>query len=106
MSRKTLYNSVMKVKRLGLSSQDAVSGIVQTKITVFSVPCRIRQLDADERFVGGKDGVVSTHRVYCKEVKVKHFDEVIISKFIYDVDSINPGSAHKGTIEIDCRLRA
>jgi len=104
MSRKTLYNSVMKVKRLDLSQQDAVGGIVQTKITVFSAPCRIRELVANEIPVGGKDGVISSHRIYCDNLDVQHADEIIIRKVIFDVNSTNPGSSRKG-LGVDVTIR-
>ena len=105
MSRKTLQNSVMRVKRLKLSTQDAVGGITQTKISVFTAPCRVRQLAANEIPVGGKDGVVSSHRIYCDRADIRHQDEIIINKVVYDVNTINSGSANKGGMEIDCTLR-
>ena len=104
MSRKTSRNSVMKVKRLNLSSQDAVGGIVQTKTTVFKAACRVRQLNADERAVGGKNGVVSTHRVYCDVLDVRSADEIVIGKIIYDVNTISPGS-HKKSLEVDVTFK-
>lgn len=105
MSRRSLQNSVMKVKRLKLSEQDAVGGIVQTKITVFSAKCRVRQLAANEVPVGGKDGVVSSHRVYCDRLDIHNKDEIVIDKKIYDVNTINSGSYKYGGYEVDCTLR-
>ena len=108
MSRKTMYNQTMEVKRLKLSTQDEIGGTVQAKITVFQSPCRITQLNsprADERFVGGKDGVVSTHRIYCPILDIRNKDEVIISKLVYDVNTLNQGSALKGSLQIDVTLR-
>ena len=64
MSRKSLYNSKITVKRLNLDTIDAVGGVTQVKTTVMQVSGRVRQLSAAEQPVGGKDGVVSTHRVY------------------------------------------
>ena len=95
----------MKVKRLKLNGQDAVGGIEQTKITVLTALCRVRQLAANEVPVGGKDGVVSSHRVYCNALDIQNKDEIIISKKIYDVNTTNPGSAQKGGLEVDCTLR-
>lgn len=98
----------MQVKRLKLSSQDAIGGITQATTTIFQVPCRIRRLNANEQFLGGKDGVVSTHRIYCGNVDIKNKDECIINKTVYDVNSINPTSSQfskKGTVEIDVTLR-
>jgi len=106
MSRKSLQNKVMTVKRLKLSTQDDIGGISQTKTTVLKMGCRLRQLNAIEQSVGGKDGVVSTHRVYCDKADIRNKDEIIISKTIYDVNFANPISADKGTMEIDCTLRA
>jgi len=105
MSRKTLQNSVMRVKRLKLNEQDTIGGISQTKITVFTAPCRIRQLAANEVPLGGKDGVISTHRVYCDSLNIQHQDEIIINKTIYDVNDSNPGSFKKNSLEIDVTLR-
>ena len=105
MSRKTFYNTSMSVKRLKLDNIDSVGGISPVKITVYSKPCRIRQLDAEELSVGGKDGVVSTHRIYCDVIKVKNKDEIVIGKRIYDVNSINPGSYQKNSLEIDTTIR-
>jgi len=105
MSRRTLQNSVMKVKRLKMGSQDAVGGLVQTKITVFSAKCRVRQLTANEMPVGGKDGTISTHRIYCRKLDVQNKDEIIIDKVVYDVNTVNALSAKSGNIEVDCTLR-
>ena len=105
MSRRTSYNSTMEVKRLKLSSQDASGGIVQVKTTVFTVPCRIRQLNATEISVGGKDGIVSTHRVYSSVHNIKNKDELIIDDRVYDVNSTNIGSAKRGSIETDVTAR-
>ena len=100
-----MQNSVMRVKRLKLNEQDAVGGIEQTKITVFTAPCRIRQLAANEIPLGGKDGVISSHRVYCDLLNIKHQDEIIINKVIYDVNDLNPGSFKKNSLEVDVTLR-
>ena len=105
MSRKGMYNTKMRIKRLNLSTQDEIGGISPITITVFNVACRIRQLNAAEQMVGGKDGVVSTHRVYCNNIDVHPSDKCIIRKKVYDVNTINPGSAKKGTLEIDVTLR-
>ena len=104
MSRKTSRNSVMSVKRLKLNAQDAVGGITQLKTTVFKASCRVRQLNADERAVGGKNGVLSTHRVYCNLLDVRNGDEVIIKKKVYDVNTINALS-HDRSLEVDVTLR-
>ena len=105
MSRASMYNSTMEVKRLKVSDQDASGGVVQKKTTVFRMPCRIRQLLAIEIAAGGKDSVVSTHRIYCNSVDIQHKDECIINKLIYDVNTINLGSFHKGSMEVDVALR-
>lgn len=105
MSRKTSYNKKMKVRRLKLSAQDEVGGIVSTKITIYQVACRIRQLKAKEQGLGGKNGVVSTHRIYCRNIDITSGDDIVLDNQIYDINSINHGSANKGSIEIDCTLR-
>jgi len=105
MSRKSLYNKKMIVKRLKLSGQDAVGGITRVVTTEFQVACRVRQLNAIEQSVGGKDGVISTHRIYCNDADIRNKDEVIISDIIYDVNTINHISAEKGTMEVDVTLR-
>ena len=104
MSRKTLSNSVLTLKRLKMNTVDAIGGIVQTKITTFKLPCRIRQLNASERMVGGKDGVVSTHRIYCTTADIRAKDEVIIDRKVYDVNIINQLNL-KDKIEVDVTLR-
>ena len=96
----------MKVKRLELGAQDAVGGVVQSKTTVYQVSVRIRLLSANERTVGGKNGVISTHRIYCDKIAIQSKDECIVNKRVFDVNSINPGSAGKQTIEVDCTLRS
>jgi len=105
MSRKTSYNNKMQINRLKVSTQDAVGGIVQVKVTVFSTSCRIRQLKASEQSVGGKDGTVSTHRVYSNTVDIKNKDELIIDNKVYDINTVNPGSFNKDSIEIDVTYR-
>lgn len=105
MSRKTSYNSKMQVKRLKVSTQDDVGGTVQIRTTVFTAPCRIRQLNASEVPVGGKDGAVSTHRIYSNKLDIRNKDEVIIDKIIYDVNTVNNGSFKKGSIEVDVTYR-
>ena len=97
----------MSVKRLNLNAQSAVGGIEQTTIYVGTIACRIRQLKAVEKFVGGKDGVVSTHRVYSTNaITIQNKDHLIIDGLVYDVNTINPGSSKKGYLEIDVTLRA
>ena len=105
MSRKSLYNKKAIVKRLKLSGQDAVGGISQVITTEFQIACRLRQLNAAEQGVGGKDGTISTHRVYCANADIRNKDEIIVSDIIYDVNTINPISADKGSMEMDVTLR-
>ena len=105
MSRKSLYNSKITVKRLNLSTQDDVGGIEQIKTTVFIVAGRIRQLTALEQPVGGKQDNVSTHRVYTSKIDIRQSDELLTGNRVYDVNVINPTSSDKGTIQIDCTLR-
>lgn len=95
----------MQVTRLKLSGQDDIGGIVQVKTTILNTPCRVRQLNASERLVGGKSGVVSTHRIYCKKVDIRNKDEVIISKTVYDVNTTNPLSVNDNRMEVDVTLR-
>ena len=107
MSRKSFQNTKMEVKRLK-TSVDAIGGSTQTKITVYTVPCRVRRLEANEANeapVGGKDGNISTHRIYCDEINIKHSDECIISKKIYDVNTINSTSTKDGYIQVDVTYR-
>ena len=105
MSRKTFYNRIMQVKRLNVSAQDAVGGVSPVTIEVNRARCRIRQLTSAEILPETKNGVVSTHRVYSNETNIKNKDEIIIDKTIYDVNSVNPGSAMKGSYEIEVTLR-
>jgi len=105
MSRRTLRNKKLTLRRLRLSGQDAVGGTVQVITTVFQLGCRLRQLNASEQAVGGKDGVMSTHRVYCNKADIRNKDEIVIDETIYDVNTVNPTSAEKGSIEIDVTLR-
>ena len=105
MSRKTMYNTIMEVKRLKVSGQDDVGGTVQVKTTIYQVACRLRKIFQSESSVGGKDGTVSTHRVSCQDIDIRPRDEIIISRKIFDVNTINPGSALKGSLEVDVTYR-
>ena len=79
----------MSIQRLNLDTQDAIGGTTQVKVTVFKAACRIRLLGAAEMATGGKDGVVSTHRIYCDVLDIHNKDEIIIDKKIYDVNTTN-----------------
>ena len=105
MSRKTLQNTTMKVRRLQLSGQDAVGGTTQVKSTVFQIPCRVRQLNATEQSVGGKNGEVSTHRIYCDKIDIQGKDECVINGIVYDVMTTNPISTNGDNVEIDVARR-
>ena len=107
MSRKSGYNTTVQIRRLKNTEQDAVGGITQVPVAIFQTGCRIRQLNAQERFVGGKDGIVSTHRVYCDVVDIRNQDEATINGSVYDVNTINPlSSGRKGNkLEVDMTLR-
>ena len=94
----------MAVKRIK-TSVDAIGGSTETKTTVYNVACRIRQLEANEGSVGGKDGTISTHRIYCDAINIKSSDECIISKKIYDVNTINSTSTKDGYIQVDVTYR-
>jgi len=105
MSRKSLYNNVIKIKRLNLDTIDAVGGVTQVKTTVLTTKGRIRRLNASEQSVGGKDGVVSTDRCYMLKCDIRPSDELIVDNRIYDVNSINILSADDGKIEVDLTYR-
>lgn len=106
MSRKSLYNSKVIVKRLNTSAVDAVGGINSIKTTVTTISGRLRQLSAAEVSVGGKDGVVSTNRLYCSKCDIRPQDEIIVNSKVYDVNTINTTSNNSGSLEIDCTLRS
>ena len=95
----------MTVSRLNTSGRDKIGGIVSVATDIFSVNCRIRLLTAQERFVGGKDGVISTHRIYCNTIDIQNKDVAKIDNIEYDINYVNPGSLNKGTIEVDASLR-
>ena len=102
MSVKSLYNQKARIKRLNYPTQDAIGGIVQTKKGEITINCRVRRLTALEQPVGGKDGVVATHRLYAEKIDCKSADEIVVDNQIYDVDTIY---SLKGHVEVDMIIR-
>ncbi len=52
-------------------------------------PCRIRPLAGSERFAGGKETVVATHRVYCPVTEVTEADRIQVDGVEYKVSLVN-----------------
>lgn len=77
MSRKSLYNSKVIVKRLNTSAVDAVGGVNPVKTTVTTISGRIRLLSAAEMSTGGKDGVISNSRLYCSKCDIRPQDGIL-----------------------------
>ena len=53
------------------------------------VPCRIRPLSGGERFAGGKETVIATHRVYCPVTDITEADRISIDGVEYKISLVN-----------------
>ena len=90
MSRKTSFKSKMTIQSIVMNSQDEIGGVVPVVVSNGTFACRIRRLAADEKFIGGMNGVVSTHRIYCSnKISLEPKDKVIIDKKLYDINTVD-----------------
>lgn len=64
-------------------------GVEDAYVLSHTVPCRIRPLAGSERFAGGKETVVATHRVYCPVTTITEADRVSIDDMEYKVSLIS-----------------
>ena len=53
------------------------------------VPCRIRPLAGNERFLGGKVTLIASHRVYCPVIDVTEADRIEIDDVTYIIELVN-----------------
>lgn len=59
----TLFNNTCRIESIA-TSQDAVGGVVESITVTRTVSCRIRSLKGDEEEIVGKEGTISTHKIY------------------------------------------
>ena len=64
------------------------------------VPCRIRPLAGDERFVGGKTTVIASHRVYCPVIDITEADRIEIEGVDYNITLVHRPS-ESNHLELD-----
>lgn len=108
MSYESLLIDEMNVQRLpSPTSQDTIGGASATYATVSSDnPCRIRLLSATERTATGRDGVISTHRMYCEPgVDVTSPDQVVRGSDNFDVNYVNDVDNMGHHKQVDMTLR-
>ena len=84
---------------LGYSAGDAW-GTEDSHAVRQNVPCRIRPLSGGERFAGGKETVIATHRVYCPVTYVTEADRLLIGGVEYKISLVNRPS-ESDHLEID-----
>ena len=107
MSLKRFYNKKMKIRRLSYPTQDSIGGIIQTKSAETVANCSVRLLSAQERVISGRDGVESTHRIYCPyQTKINAKDIVRIDEEEFDVNYVwNPIGATRFK-QVEATLRS
>jgi head-tail adaptor len=54
-----------------------------------SVQCRLRPLSGSERFAGGKETVVASHRVYTPVAEISEDDRLEIDGVEYEITLVN-----------------
>lgn len=104
MARKNFFNRRMKVRNYTFTA-DSVGGTVKTTQSIVNTKCRIRLLSGVERTVVGKDGTVTTHRIYCDNINISSSSEVVIDSVTYDTEIINDLHKLKRGLEVDVALR-
>ena len=107
MSIDSLFNTTMAVSRL-TTSQDVIGGEKGTWASNSTGnPCRYRLLSAAERPYIGKEGVVSTHRLYCEAGgDVTSKDRIVAGSNTYDVNYVNDVDEMDHHLQVDMTLRA
>ena len=100
-----LYNTTMAVSRL-TKAQDVIGGESGTWASASTGnACRFRLLSAAERGVLGREGVVSTHRMYCEAgVDVVEKDRVVIGSDTYKANYVNNVDADGEFLQVDMSL--
>mgnify|MGYP002639902973 CR=1 FL=1 len=115
MSYEDLMNSTMTVQSPTVTL-DAVGGEVQTwaESSAGNI-CRMRLLSNKERSVTGREGNVSTHRLYClatvtitesdRITNVKKSSEFGADTRMFDVDSVNNVDEDDRVMQVDLTQR-
>lgn len=86
MSFSALLNAEMVVLLSSLTAT-AYGGQTPTLTTVYSArPCRLQQLSMQERDILQREGVESTHRIFCEaDMTFSTQHEIVISGVTYEV---------------------
>lgn len=106
MSIETLYDQEMDVLQNAFV-RDTMGGVVNTpSVKSTANPCHIRKLSGSERPIVGREGVVSTHRIYCgPDVDIVEQDTAVILEVEYDVLLVDDPHLLGHHLEIDVILR-
>ena len=106
MAIEDLYNITFSVQRL-TNAQDAIGGESGTWANLSTGNIgRYRLLSGTEREYAGRQGVMSTHRLYCESsVTIIEADRVVIGSLTFDVQYIYNVDELDHHLQVDTVLR-
>ena len=110
MSYESMLNSTMTVQTM-TETFDAINGSIQTWAdSTADNPCRMRLLNEKERVLIGREGNVSTHRLYClASVTLTAGDRITNVKLsgagtdtrVFDIVSVNNVDEDGRVVQVD-----
>jgi len=106
MSLKSMFNTQVKIRRYNSPTLDSSGGNIITKTGDIVVKGNLRLLSADERTVTGRDGVVSTHRLYLPMGTDIAFKDVArINEEEYSVNFVDNPHGKNKFLQVELTIR-
>lgn len=106
MSLKNMLNNTMDVYSV-TPTKDGVGGDnpVTETLVANDVKCRIRNVSGQERELLGREGIVSSHVIYCKYQDISAFHVIKMGDKTFDVEFVDNWNKDNKYFKIYCQER-